>query len=229
MTATIPPAARITEPLAEAKPTWRGWIHAGTLPAAIALGIVLVCLADGVLGKLMSAVFFLTTVLLFGGSALYHRFNWSPATKAVLRRIDHANIFLLIAGTYTPIATLGLPMPQSVILISIVWGVALAGIAFRVFWLSAPRWLYVVLYLGLGWAALMYVVDFFHWIPVSMILVFVGGLFYTAGAVVYALKRPNPSPKHFGFHEIFHACTLAAFLCHWTAVLLVAVWPPSFA
>jgi len=228
MTAASPPPVRITEPVAEVKPSWRGWIHAGTLPAAIALGIVLVSLADGVLAKLMSAVFFLTTVLLFGGSALYHRFNWSPQTKAVLRRVDHANIFLLIAGTYTPIATLGLPMPQSVILISIVWGVALAGIAFRVFWLSAPRWLYVVLYLGLGWAAIMYVVDFFRWIPVSMILVFAGGLFYTVGAVVYALKRPNPSPKHFGFHEIFHACTLAAFLCHWTAVLLVAVWPPSF-
>ncbi len=229
MSATSELPVRVTEPVAEVKPSWRGWIHAGTLPAAIALGIVLVCLADGVLGKLMSAVFFLTTVLLFGGSALYHRFNWSPTVKAVLRRIDHANIFLLIAGTYTPIATLGLPFPQSVILISIVWGVALLGIAFRVFWLAAPRWLYVVLYLGLGWAALMYVVDFFHWIPVSMILVFAGGILYTLGAVVYALKRPNPSPKHFGFHEIFHACTLLAFLCHWTAVLLVAVWPPTFA
>lgn len=218
----------ITEPVTEVKPTWRGWIHAGTLPAAIVLGIVVVALADGVLAKLMSAVFFLTTVLLFGGSALYHVPNWSPATKAVLRRIDHANIFLLIAGTYTPIATLGLPVPQSVILISIVWGVALMGIAFRVFWLAAPRWLYVVLYLALGWAALMYVVDFFRWIPVSMILVFTGGLFYTIGALVYALKRPNPSPAHFGFHEIFHACTLLAFLCHWTAVLLVAVWPPAF-
>jgi len=227
MTVTSDPV-RITEPVAETKPTWRGWIHAGTLPAAIALGIVLVVLADGVFAKLMSGVFFLTTVLLFGGSALYHRFNWSPTTKAVLRRIDHANIFLLIAGTYTPIATLGLPMPQSVILISIVWGVALLGIAFRVFWLAAPRWLYVVLYLGLGWGALMYVVDFFVWIPISMILVFAGGLCYTGGAIVYALKRPNPSPKHFGFHEIFHACTLLAFLSHWTAVLLVAVWPPTF-
>src|SRR5690554_4259406 len=98
----------------------------------------------------MSAVFFVTTVLLFGGSALYHIPNWSAEVKTVLRRIDHANIFLLIAGTYTPIATLGLPFPRSVILISIVWGVALLGIAFRVFWLGAPRWLYVVLYLGLG-------------------------------------------------------------------------------
>ena len=218
----------ITEPVSEVRPTWRGWIHAGTLPIAVVLGIVLVSLADGVLAKLMCGVFFLTTILLFGGSALYHRFNWSPEVKAVLRRIDHANIFLLIAGTYTPVAVLGLPEPQRIMLISIVWGVALIGIAFRVFWLSAPRWLYVVLYLGLGWAALMYVVDFFRWIPVSMTLVFAGGLFYTVGAIIYAMKRPNPWPKHFGFHEIFHACTLAAFLCHWTAVLLVAAWPPSF-
>lgn len=218
----------ITEPVSEVRPTWRGWIHAGTLPIAVVLGIVLVSLAEGVLAKLMCGVFFLTTILLFGGSALYHRFNWSPEVKAVLRRIDHANIFLLIAGTYTPVAVLGLPEPQRIMLISIVWGVALIGIAFRVFWLSAPRWLYVVLYLGLGWAALMYVVDFFRWIPVSMTLVFAGGLFYTVGAIIYAMKRPNPWPKHFGFHEIFHACTLAAFLCHWTAVLLVAAWPPSF-
>ncbi|MBO9578251.1 MAG: hemolysin III family protein [Microbacteriaceae bacterium] len=215
-------------PADEVKPTWRGWIHAGTFPVAIALGVVLVCLADGVFAKLMAGVFFASTLLLFGGSALYHRFNWSPKVKQVFRRIDHANIFLLIAGTYTPIATLGLPMPKSVVLISIVWGVALLGIAFRVFWVTAPRWLYVPLYLGLGWAALMYVADFFTWIPVSMILVFVGGAFYTAGAIVYGLKRPNPSPRHFGFHEIFHAGTLLAFLCHWTAVFLIAVWPPTF-
>ncbi len=195
------------------KPSWRGWIHAGTIPLAIAGGILLLCLADGVFAKLMCAVYFLTSVLLFGGSALYHRFDWGPRTKLALKRVDHANIFLLIAGTYTPMATLALPMPKSVILISIVWGVALLGIAFRVFWVTAPRWLYVALYLGLGWGAMMYIVDFFHWAPVSMILVLVGGLFYSGGAVVYALKRPNPWPGRFGFHEIFHACTLLAFLC----------------
>ena len=213
----------------DVKPTWRGWIHAGTFPIAIALGVVLVCLADGWFAKLMSAVFFASSLLLFGGSALYHRFNWSPRVKLALKRLDHANIFLLIAGTYTPIATLALPMPQSIILVSLVWGGALLGIAFRVFWIRAPRWLYVPLYLLLGWAALMYVADLFASAPVSMILVFVGGAFYTAGAVVYGLKRPNPWPRHFGFHEIFHACTLLAFLCHWTAVFLVAVWPPVFA
>jgi len=216
-------------PQVELKPSWRGWIHAGTFPVAIALGVVLVCLADGWFAKLMSAVFFATSLMLFGGSALYHRFNWSPRVKLALKRLDHANIFLLIAGTYTPIATLALPMPQSIILVSLVWGGALVGIAFRVFWIRAPRWLYVPLYLLLGWAALMYVGDLFAAAAPSMILVFVGGGFYTIGAVVYGLKRPNPWPAHFGFHEIFHACTLLAFLCHWTAVFLVAVWPPVFA
>jgi len=215
-------------PAAELKPTWRGWIHAATIPVAIALGIVLVALADGWFAKLMSAVFFASSLMLFGGSALYHRFDWSPRVKLALKRLDHANIFLLIAGTYTPIATLALPFPRSTILISLVWGGALAGIAFRVFWIRAPRWLYVPLYLLLGWAALMYVGDLFASAPASMVLVFVGGGFYTLGAVVYALKRPNPWPRHFGFHEIFHACTLLAFLCHWSAVLLVAVWPPVF-
>jgi len=210
------------------KPTWRGWIHAGTLPAAIALGIVLVCLADGLLARLMCAVYFLCSVLLFGGSALYHRFDWGPRAKLALKRLDHANIFLLIAGTYTPVAVLALPMPKSVILLSIVWGGALLGIAFHLFWIHAPRWVYVPLYLALGWAAFMYLFDFFGSAPVSMVLILVGGLFYTGGAIMYALKKPNPWPGRFGFHELFHACTLLAFLCHWTAVLLVAVRPPQF-
>jgi len=225
---TLAHDASADRPPAETKPSWRGWIHAGTFPVAVALGIVLVCLADGWFAKLMSAVFFASSLLLFGGSALYHRFDWSPRVKLALKRLDHANIFLLIAGTYTPVATLALPMPKSVILIAFVWGGALLGIAFRLFWIHAPRWLYVPLYLLLGWGALMYIADLFAFAPVSMILVLVGGAFYTAGAIVYGLKRPNPWPRHFGFHEIFHACTLLAFCCHWTAVLLVAVHPPVF-
>jgi len=222
----IEPAAPAAQPAVEPKPTWRGWIHAGTFPVAVVLGIVLVCLADGVVAKVTSAVFFATSLLLFGISALYHRFNWNDRRKAMWRRLDHANIFLLIAGTYTPVAALALPVPQSIILLSIVWGGAILGIGFRIFWLTAPRWLYVPLYLILGWAALMYIVDLFDAAAPTMILVFVGGGFYTLGAVAYALKRPNPWPGRFGFHEIFHACTLAAFLCHWVGVLLVALDPP---
>ncbi len=207
------------------KPTWRGWIHAGTFPVAIAAGIVLISLAQGAPAKWASAVFMATSMLLFGNSALYHRFNWKPRTLAVLKRIDHANILLLIAGTYTPLAVLALPTPQTILLLSIVWGGALLGILFRVFWIHAPRWLYVALYLALGWAAVMYLGDLLAANVAMMVLVVVGGLLYTAGAIVYALKRPNPWPGHFGFHEIFHVCTVLAFLCHWTACLLIALAP----
>lgn len=210
----------------EVKPTWRGWIHAATFPAAIALGTILVALADGAAAKASSAVFFASSLLLFGVSALYHRIDWGPRAKRLLKRFDHANIFLLIAGTYTPLSVLALPMPQSAILLSIVWGGALLGIGFRVFWVGAPRWLYVPLYVALGWAAMMYLVDFFQVVPASMTLVIVGGVLYTVGALFYALKRPNPVPGVFGFHELFHTCTLLAFLCHWTGIFLVAVNPP---
>lgn len=210
---------------AEVKPTWRGWIHAGTFPVAIVVGIVLICLADGAAAKAASAVFMATSLLLFGNSALYHRFNWKPKMKRLLKRIDHANIFLLIAGTYTPIAVLALPPEKGHP--AAVSGVvsALFGIGFRVFWIDAPRWLYVLLYLVLSWAAVMYLGDLLATNATMMVLVLVGGLCYTVGAVVYALKRPNPFPGHFGFHEIFHALTLVAFLCHWTAILLIVLKP----
>lgn len=209
----------------EVKPTWRGWIHAGTFPVAIAAGIVLICLAQGAPAKWASAVFMLTSMLLFGNSALYHRFNWKPKTKVVLKRIDHANIFLLIAGTYTPLAILALPPAKGWLLLAIVWGGALLGIGFRVFWIHAPRWLYVPLYLLLGWAAVMYLGDLLAANVAMMVLVIVGGLLYTVGAVVYGLKGPNPWPGVFGFHEIFHVCTVLAFMCHWTATLLIAMAP----
>ncbi|WP_238706936.1 PAQR family membrane homeostasis protein TrhA [Microbacterium lushaniae] len=207
------------------KPTWRGWIHAATFPIAIVAGIVLISVAQGAPAKWASAVFMVTSMMLFGSSALYHRFDWKPRTLAVLKRIDHANIMLLIAGTYTPLAVLALPTQKTVILLSVVWGGAIVGILFRVFWLHAPRWLYVALYLALGWAAVMYLFDLFDANATMMTLVLIGGLLYTAGAVVYALKRPNPWPGHFGFHEIFHVCTVLAFLCHWAASLLIALHP----
>ncbi|MCC9054073.1 hemolysin III family protein [Microbacterium sp. F2E] len=209
----------------EIKPTWRGWIHAGTFPVAIAAGIVLIALADGAAAKWACAIFMATSVLLFGNSALYHRFNWGPRTKAVLKRIDHANIMLLIAGTYTPIAVLALPPQKGTVLLVLVWTGALLGILFRVFWINAPRWLYVALYLLLGWAAVMYLVDLLEANVAMMVLVIIGGLLYTGGAVCYALKKPNPWPGRFGFHEIFHVCTVLAFLCHWTACLLIALDP----
>ena len=211
----------------EIKPTWRGWIHAGVLPFVIAGGIVLIALADGVPAKIASAVFFLSSFLLFGNSALYHRFNWSPKVKMALKRVDHANIFLLIAGSYTPITWLGLPQSKAIVLMSVIWATALLGIGFRVFWIHAPRWLYTPIYVLMGWGAMAYIVDFFNANAPMMILILVGGLCYTVGAVVYGFKKPNPVPGKFGFHEIFHSLTVVAFLCHWTAALLIALQPAA--
>jgi hemolysin III len=216
----------ITFTAADVKPTWRGWIHAGTFPVAIVLGIVLIVLAHGAPAKLSSTVFVVCSLLLFGVSALYHRFNWNPRTKSLLRRFDHANIFLLIAGSYTPITVLSLPSAKATLLLWLIWGGAGLGILFRVFWIGAPRWLYVPLYLAMGWGALAYIVDFFHANAVMMTLILIGGLLYSIGAVVYGLKRPNPFPGKFGFHEIFHTLTLLAFLCHWVGIFLVATHPP---
>ncbi|WP_194422620.1 PAQR family membrane homeostasis protein TrhA [Microbacterium abyssi] len=211
----------------EVKPSWRGWLHAGTFPIAIVAGIVLIVLAEGAPAKWAAAVFMASSLLLFGNSALYHRIDWQPKTKLILKRIDHANILLLIAGTYTPLAVNALAPAQGTLLLVLVWSGALLGILFRVFWIGAPRWLYVALYLVLGWAAIMYMVDLAQANLAMMVLVCVGGVLYTLGAVAYALKKPNPWPGHFGFHEIFHLCTVLAFLCHWTACLLISIAPYS--
>ncbi len=211
------------------KPTWRGWIHAGTFPVAIVLGIILILAADGVAAKVSCAIFVACSLLLFGTSALYHRINWSPSVKSVFKRIDHANIFLLIAGSYTPITVLCLPPQKATILLWMVWVGAALGVGFRVFWVGAPRWLYVPLYVLLGWAAMIFIVDFFQANWLMMTLIMVGGLLYTGGAVIYGLKRPNPFPGKFGFHEIFHTLTLLAFLCHWVAIFIVATNPPLLA
>ena len=210
----------------DAKPTWRGWIHAGTFPLALVAGVVLLMLADGTAATWSSAVFMTTSLLLFGISATYHRFTWSERTRILLKRLDHANIFLLIAGTYTPLAVVALPPDKGYLLLALVWAGAALGIGLRVFWIGAPRWAYVPLYVLLGWAAVLYMGDLFAANPAMMILVVVGGLAYTAGAVIYGLKKPNPVPGVFGFHEIFHTLTVIAFLCHWTGILLVVLDPP---
>lgn len=207
-------------------PSWRGWIHTATFPIAIVLGVVLIVFADGAAAITGSAIFFASSLLLFGISALYHRIAWEQNVKTIFRRIDHANIFLLIAGTYTPLSLLLLPHPKATVLLALVWTGAILGIGFRVFWLHAPRTLYIALYMLLGWAAVLFIADFFRASWLTMTLVLLGGAFYTAGAVIYGLKRPNPFPRTFGFHEIFHALTVVAFVCQWTGVFLVIINPP---
>lgn len=209
--------------LSEIKPKLRGWIHAATFPVAIALGVLLIAFSQGAAAITGAVIFMVTSLALFGVSALYHSIGWSPNVKAVFRRIDHANIFLLIAGTYTPLCLMLLPSDKATILLALVWTGALAGVFFRVFWIGAPRWLYVVLYVVLGWSAMLFVTDLFRASWLTMTLVLIGGVLYSSGAAVYGFKRPNPSPRWFGFHEVFHSLTVAAFLCQWTGVFLAAL------
>ncbi|WP_428843620.1 PAQR family membrane homeostasis protein TrhA [Streptomyces hirsutus] len=217
--ALVEQAADLAESI---KPRLRGWLHAGMVPAALIAGIVLICLARTPQAAWACAVYSVTAWLLFATSAIYHRGTWGPLGEALLRRLDHANIFLIIAGTCTPLAVLLLPPEQRSMLLWIVWAGALAGIAFRVLWVGAPRWLYTPCYLALGWAPVRYLPDFLHTGGAAVLtLIVAGGLLYSAGAVVYALQRPDPSPRWFGFHEVFHALTVAAFTAHYIAISLV--------
>jgi hemolysin III len=214
-------ASAVQTPTDVAPPHLRGWLHAGMAPVSVVLGIILIALSPAEY-RWAAALYSVTAVMLFGTSAVYHRFNWSPRNKVLLKRLDHSNIFLIIAGSYTPFAVVLLPWEQERTLLILVWTGAILGVLFRVFWVGAPRWLYTPIYIALGWVAVFYLPAF--WSaggPAVVILLAVGGLCYSAGGVVYALKRPNPSPTWFGFHEIFHALTLAGFITQYIAVSLV--------
>ncbi|MGO2559231.1 PAQR family membrane homeostasis protein TrhA [Brachybacterium sp.] len=206
------------------KPRLRGILHLAAFPATVVVGLLLVALGDTLQIRLACAVFVLTASMLFGVSAVYHRGTWSPRRAIMLRRFDHANIFLIIAGTYTPLAVALLAPRQALTLLAIAWGGAAVGVCFRVFWTAAPRWIYVPAYIALGWVAVFYMPQLQAtggWAVVWLLAI--GGLAYTAGAVMYALKRPNPSPAWFGFHEIFHAGTLIGFGCHFAAVAVAII------
>lgn len=208
---------RVDAVLDVVKPKLRGWLHLAMAPIAFVGGLVLVVLSDTVQARASAAVFTLTAVLLFAMSAVYHRGNWSPRWGTALKRIDHSNIFLIIAGSYTPFALL-LPRNQSITLLAIVWGGALAGVAFRLLWIHAPRWLYVPVYVALGSVAVFFVGPLLNHAGTTVVtLVITGGALYTIGAIVYGIKRPNPSPRWFGFHEIFHTLTILAFITHYIA------------
>lgn len=214
-------AHEVAHVASKVKPKLRGWLHAGTFPLSVAAGIVLVALAPNTTARVSGAIFVASAALLFGVSALYHRGRWTPRVASVLRRLDHANIFLIIAGTYTPFTLLLLERTDAVILLTIVWAGALLGIGFRVLWLGAPRWLYVPVYVALGWAAAFWLPDFFGAGPIAIgILVVAGGVLYSVGAAIYGFRKPDPSPRWFGFHEVFHACTVAAFATHFVGVSL---------
>ena len=191
-------------------------------PIAVVAGAVLVATAPTTASRISSAVFAATAVLLFGVSALLHRGTWSPGVESLLRRFDHANIYLIIAGTYTPFAVLALPEDEGKVLLAIVWTGALIGVALRVFWVGTPRWLSTTLYVVVGWVVIFFIPDLIEGAGVGVVvLVAVGGILYTLGAIVYATKWPNPSLRRYGFHEVFHSLTIAAFTAHYIAVWIV--------
>ena len=200
------------------KPMLRGWLHLGAAPLVLIAGMVLVVFAPTLEGRISSAIFTLTAVMLFGTSAVYHRGNWSPKAQAALRRMDHANIFLIIAGTYTPLTVMLLAGRRRVVALVVVWAGALLGLLSRILWLTAPRWVYVPIYVALGWVAIGFIGPFYEAGGAAVVtLIIAGGLCYTVGAVIYGFKWPGKSARYFGFHEIFHALTIAGFTCHYIA------------
>ncbi|MFE9694136.1 hemolysin III family protein [Micromonospora sp. NPDC005806] len=210
------------KPVDIGKPRMRGWLHTYAFFVALVCGIVLCSIAAARPGwaPLVSCLIYSLTVCgLFGTSALYHRRVWSERGYQIMRRMDHSMIFVFIAGTYTPFCALLLGTRQATLMLGLVWVGALAGVALKLIWPHAPRWVSAPLYLALGWVAVAMLPQILHAGGVTaLVLLIIGGAIYTVGAVFYALRRPNPWPTVFGHHEFFHACTLVAAICHHIAI-----------
>ena len=201
------------------KPRLRGLIHAAAFVAAVPLGLVLVFEPQTSRGRLAAIVFAATVAAMFGASALYHWPNWPERPRRWLRRIDHAGIYGLIAGTYTCFGLLVVEGAWRPVVLGIVWIGALIAIVFKFAWLDAPKWISVAIGIALGWVGVIVFPQLLHAIGVGgVLLVLAGGLFYTVGALVYAFRRPDPHPAVFGFHELFHVFVIAAVACQYAAV-----------
>lgn len=222
------PDSTLTRLGAELKPRMRGWLHLYAALISVVTGTTLVVVAGAARGERAgwaSAIYAVTVSALFGTSALYHRRTWQPRAHAMMKRLDHSMIFVFIAGTYTPFVALTLPRTSSVVVLVTVWAGAILGVGLKMAWPDAPRWLSVPLYIALGWVAVFVLPQFLHTYGVAtLVLLAAGGILYTLGALVYAFRRPDPYPGTFGFHEVFHLCTLVAAICHY-----IAVWLAIFA
>jgi hemolysin III len=203
------------------KPRLRGRLHQYAFFVALVCGTVLCSIAatrPGIAPFVSCLIYSITVCGLFGTSALYHRRVWSERGYQIMRRMDHSMIFIFIAGTYTPFCVLLLDSGKATVMLSLIWGGALGGVALKVIWPHLPRWAGAPLYVALGWAAVAILPDVLAGGVTCLVLLVVGGVTYTVGAVFYALRRPNPWPDIFGHHEFFHACTLVAAICHHIAV-----------
>ncbi len=206
-------------------PRLRGVLHAWSFFAAVAAGIVLVVLADAGRPRAASWLYAATLAAMLGASALHHRTPWgSAAARAWIRRLDHSAIFLFIAGTYTPFALLAFRGTLGTVLLVLVWAGAAAGLLLKVAWVDAPAWLAALLYLLLGWVGIVALPDLFPTLGVAVsLLLIIGGGLYTLGAVTYVLRRPDPAPAVFGYHEVFHVLVVAAATVQFVAVSLVVL------
>lgn len=194
-------------------------LHQSAFFLAVVVGVLLVVYADGTRETVAATVFATAVVAMLGASALYHRVTWSPQVRPWMRRIDHAGIYLLIAGTYTPVGLLVVHGMTRDIVLAIVWSGAAAAIILKFAWVGAPKWLSAVTGIAVGWAgaaAMPQVVEHAGWAAFALLAA--GGLAYTVGAFVYAFRRPNPVPAVFGYHEVFHALTLVAVACQYVAI-----------
>jgi hemolysin III len=206
------------------KPRLRGVSHQYAFFVALAAGAALVALVRGAEARVAVTVYALSLCAMFGASALYHRLDWPHRPRVWLRRLDHSMIFVLVAGTYTPFALLVLAPALGWTLLGVVWGGALAGIVMSFVWVDSPRWLSAAVYLALGWVAIVGLPQLWNRAgPLAVALLTTGGLLYTIGAIVYARRRPDPSPRVFGYHEVFHVLVIAAAAVHFTAVAVYAV------
>jgi hemolysin III len=186
--------------------------------AAVGLGIPLVLTAEPGRARIAAIVFALSVAGCFGASALYHRPTWEPNVRSWLARLDHAGVYLLIAGTYTPFGLLVLSTGWAIPVLSIVWTGAIAAILLKLFWLNTPKWLSAVIGVSLGWVAIPAIGQLLKLETAALALLIAGGLMYTIGAVVYALRRPDPFPTVFGYHELFHALTVVAAGCQYWVI-----------
>jgi len=205
-----------------AKPLWRGRIHQVAFFVSIPAGVALVLVADGGVARVAASVYAISLVALFGASAAYHRGRWTPPTLRRMKRLDHSMIFVLIAGSYTPVALLALDGPWTIVILSIVWTGAATGIVLKLVRIDGFNVLTGALYMVLGWLVVIALPRMIQGMsPAALVLAIVGGVLYTVGAIVFATRHPDPAPTVFGYHEVWHAFMVAAAACHFAMVTIL--------
>jgi hemolysin III len=208
------------------KPRLRGVLHQCAFVASLLVAPLLLLSADAVRSRVAAAIFAASVATCFGASALYHRVTWTPPVRRWMRRVDHAGVYLLIAGTYTPVSLLVLDGAWGRVILAVVWSGALAAILLKFLWVDGPKWLAAAIGLALGWVAVVALPQLAERLqPSALTLLIAGGLLYSVGAVVYARRKPDPLPAVFGYHEVFHALTIAAAACQYVAIALFVIRP----